>query len=417
MLRPLPRILVPLALAAALVVPATASAHAGDAVTLEGTLEFTHSDNFRTKQANYYYALRQGKNTTRLSFGQLAQGSAERDEAPRARPARARLARRRAPAQAAPLADPRARHGSPRSRAASPCCSSTSRTTAASRGRPRSAATTMFTARARSPPTSRGVVRLDLDDRRRLRLVPLPTSSGGCAIDSWAASANAAAAAAGVNLSSYQHVVYAFPYVMDCGWAGPRRDARLARLDQRLVRAPHARPRALAQPRRPPRRVAQLQQRRGEGALGTTCSYSEYGDPFDVMGQGSRHTSAWHKGQIGWLDPLAQQTVDRVGHLHDHSAGVGLGRCAVAPDPARSDEQLPVPRVQAPVRLGVRQLQRQRPGGERRHHPAGAGLRGHQPLVPHRCEPDDVVLPRRAARERLRRSPTRRTASRSRPSP
>ena len=61
MRRPLPRILVPLALAAALVVPATASAHTGDAVTLEGTLEFTHSDNFRTKQAQYYYSLRQGR--------------------------------------------------------------------------------------------------------------------------------------------------------------------------------------------------------------------------------------------------------------------------------------------------------------------------------------------------------------------
>ena len=71
MLRPLPRILVPLALAAALVVPATASAHAGDAVTLEGTLEFTHSDNFRTKQAQYYYSLRQGEHTTQLSFGRF----------------------------------------------------------------------------------------------------------------------------------------------------------------------------------------------------------------------------------------------------------------------------------------------------------------------------------------------------------
>ena len=48
----------------------------------------------------------------------------------------------------------------------------------------------------------------------------LPLSSSGCSIDSWAASANQMATAAGVNLSSYQHVVYAFPYVMDCGWAG-----------------------------------------------------------------------------------------------------------------------------------------------------------------------------------------------------
>ena len=139
------------------------------------------------------------------------------------------------------------------------------------------------------------------------------TSSSGCAIDSWAASANAAAAAAGVNLSSYQHVVYAFPYVMDCGWAGLAEmpgshvwingSFVLRTLGHELshnLGVHHA---------------ASLSCINGavRVSLGTNCSYSEYGDPFDIMGSSSRHTSAWHKGQIGWLDPLSQQTVTASG--------------------------------------------------------------------------------------------------------
>jgi Gametolysin peptidase M11 len=141
----------------------------------------------------------------------------------------------------------------------------------------------------------------------------LPSSSGGCGIDSWAAAANAAAAAAGVNLQSYQHIVYAFPYVMDCGWAGLAEipgshvwingSFVLRTLGHELghnLGVHHA---------------ATLSCLNGavRVALGSDCSYSEYGDPFDIMGQGSRHTSAWHKGQIGWLDPLAQQTVTASG--------------------------------------------------------------------------------------------------------
>jgi hypothetical protein len=36
-------------------------------------------------------------------------------------------------------------------------------------------------------------------------------------------------------------------------------------------------------------------------AVGGTCSADEYGDPFDIMGAGGRHTSNWNKARLGWL--------------------------------------------------------------------------------------------------------------------
>ena len=194
----------------------------------------------------------------------------------------------------------------------------------------------------------------------------LPTSSSGCAIDSWAASANAAAAAAGVNLSSYQHVVYAFPYVMDCGWAGLAEmpgshvwingSFVLRTLGHELshnLGVHHA---------------ASLSCINGTSkvALGTTCSYSEYGDPFDVMGQGGRHTSAWHKGQIGWLDPLAQQTVTASGTYTITPMEWASGGVQSLRDPARRRRPTTCTSSTGARTARLRQLQRQRPGRERR---------------------------------------------------
>ena len=48
----------------------------------------------------------------------------------------------------------------------------------------------------------------------------IPSTSAGCNYTQWAADANAAATAAGVNLSSYTYKVYAFPSASSCGWSG-----------------------------------------------------------------------------------------------------------------------------------------------------------------------------------------------------
>ena len=76
------------------------------------------------------------------------------------------------------------------------------------------------------------------------------------AYSTWESQADAKAAAAGVNLSSFDQVVYAWPYAPSCGWAGmgymPGRD----QLEQRLIRPARARPRAVAQLRDEPRQHA-----------------------------------------------------------------------------------------------------------------------------------------------------------------
>jgi hypothetical protein len=313
MLRPRPRILVLLALAAALVVPAAASAHVGDAVTLEGTLEFTHSDNFQKNQANYYYELRQGKKTTKLAFGKwrkdLRNGMKLRV---RGRLAHGSLAverlkkLHRSPIRALAAVSPGSRRvavllfnfTNDRSQPWSTAQASSTMFTSAG------SVASYFQEESFGSTTMTGDV---------FGWYSLPVSSSGCDIDGWAASANQMATAAGVNLSSYQHVVYAFPYVMNCGWAG------LAEMPGSHVwingsfvlrTLAHELSHNLGV-----HHAASLNCMNGavRVALGANCTYTEYGDPFDVMGQGGRHTSGWHKGQIGWLDPLAQQTVTASG--------------------------------------------------------------------------------------------------------
>jgi hypothetical protein len=313
MLRPLPRILAFLALAVALAAPATASAHVGDAVTLEGTLEFTHSDNFQQQKAYYYYSLRQGKKTTRLDIGHWRKGLRNGMKLRvRGRLDHGGLAveklktLHRSPVRALAAATPGARRvavllfnfANDRSQPWTTAQASSTMFTAAG------SVANYFQEESFGSTTMSGDV---------FGWYQLPQASSGCAIDTWAATANQMAAAAGVNLSSYQHVVYAFPYVMDCGWAG------LAEMPGSHVwingsfvlrTLAHELSHNLGV-----HHAASLSCNNGtvRVAIGTSCSYSEYGDPFDVMGQGGRHTSAWHKGQIGWLDPLGQQTVTASG--------------------------------------------------------------------------------------------------------
>jgi PKD repeat protein len=43
--------------------------------------------------------------------------------------------------------------------------------------------------------------------------------------------------------------------------------------------------------------------------IGGTCSRSEYGDPFDIMGSGTRHFAGWSKNYFGWMTPSEVYTV------------------------------------------------------------------------------------------------------------
>jgi chitodextrinase len=140
----------------------------------------------------------------------------------------------------------------------------------------------------------------------------IDASDAGCAYTTWASQARSKAAAAGVNLSAYQYVVYAFPQATSCGWAGlaylPGTSSWInGAMTLRVVShevshnlgVHHASTLACT-----------------SGGLRTTfsgsCSQSEYGDPFTVMGSAqTRHHVNWHRAQLGWLPDV--QTVTTSG--------------------------------------------------------------------------------------------------------
>ena len=140
----------------------------------------------------------------------------------------------------------------------------------------------------------------------------IDASNAGCAYTTWASQARAKATAAGVNLSAYQYVVYAFPQAGSCGWAGlaylPGTSSWInGAMTLRVVShelshnlgVHHASSLACTSSGTPT-------------TFGGTCSQSEYGDPFTVMGGAStRHHVNWHRAQLGWLPDV--QTVSASG--------------------------------------------------------------------------------------------------------
>jgi hypothetical protein len=123
----------------------------------------------------------------------------------------------------------------------------------------------------------------------------------GCPFAQWGRAAQTAAAAAGVDLGAYQHHVLVFPRTRACEWTGmAEMPGSLSWINGELtvrivghelghnLGAHHA---------------AGLRCVAGgvPVAVGGTCSAEEYGDPFDIMGAGGRHTSNWNKARLGWL--------------------------------------------------------------------------------------------------------------------
>jgi chitodextrinase len=126
----------------------------------------------------------------------------------------------------------------------------------------------------------------------------LALDNSGCRIMDWTTAADAAA---GLDPTAYDHVVYAFPRASSCGWTGMAAvrgrqswingSMTLRTLSHELghnLGAHHA---------------SSLSCTEGGArvALSSTCTQSEYGDPFSVMGASTRHQHTWHRAQIGWL--------------------------------------------------------------------------------------------------------------------
>jgi hypothetical protein len=137
----------------------------------------------------------------------------------------------------------------------------------------------------------------------------IPDSAAkGCNYTAWAASAKAKAAAAGIDLSStkYDHIAYGFPNVSSCGWSGlaylPGRESWLNGTGGMSLRTMgHELGHNFATHHASTMNCAEGGVRVTLSANTANCSSVEYGDPFSIMGSGSRRHSNASLANFGWL--------------------------------------------------------------------------------------------------------------------
>lgn len=152
-----------------------------------------------------------------------------------------------------------------------------------------------------------------------------------CNYGDWATTARQMATASGINLSSYDHVVHAFGKVSACPWGGMAQVygkynwingsmtpfVTMHELGHNLG-AHHA-------------STMTCSSGGSRVPMSGNCSVSEYGDPFDLMGQDAsggnlqRHLQTWHRRQLGYLGSSDQQTVTKNGHYSVSTAQVSGG--------------------------------------------------------------------------------------------
>ncbi len=134
-----------------------------------------------------------------------------------------------------------------------------------------------------------------------------------CAETEWASAALAAAARAGVDTTGYDHLAFFFPATDACPYRGKgQHPGQQSWINGTSVSAfTHELGHNLGTPHASSRTC-----RGAEGepvVLGGACTDVEYGNPFDVMGSGYRHTSAYNKAQAGWLPPANVSTIAHSG--------------------------------------------------------------------------------------------------------
>jgi len=147
----------------------------------------------------------------------------------------------------------------------------------------------------------------------------IPESSTTCNITSIATDAQAAAAAAGINLSAYSHYVYAFPQDSACGFGGssfiggtPSQSwingtAGNGSLDIHIL--DHEIGHALGLWH------SHLLDCGTSATIGSNCAVDEYGDILDTMGapqSASPEYDAFQKERLGWLNSGTSPSITTV---------------------------------------------------------------------------------------------------------
>jgi chitodextrinase len=138
-------------------------------------------------------------------------------------------------------------------------------------------------------------------------------SPSGCASDTWNAEARAAAESDGVSLAGYDHIIYMSTFQLSCSWLGQ------ASLGGGTVNINGT----LGGSQVIAHELGHNLNMRHAGSwtcskggarvpVSSSCVISEYGDPFDVMGNmGMRHSSAWNLRLFG-LVGLADGSIETV---------------------------------------------------------------------------------------------------------
>ena len=146
------------------------------------------------------------------------------------------------------------------------------------------------------------------------------SSTAGCNYSTWASSANAAAVAAGIDLSStsYEHVVYAFPSTSSCGWSGlgnlPGRTSWLNGSGGMSLRTlAHELGHNFGTHHASTYNCTEGGLRVSLSATAANCTSSEYGDPFSIMGATTRRHTNRSLTNFAWLPAAYRQDVSQSG--------------------------------------------------------------------------------------------------------
>jgi Big-like domain-containing protein/gametolysin peptidase M11 len=149
----------------------------------------------------------------------------------------------------------------------------------------------------------------------------LNTSTAGCPYEEWIKKADEAAVDAGIELSGYQQLIYMFPHQESCFWSGlaglPVNGALInGNVGVQVIAHELGHDFGLFH--------AGSWTCTSGGVrvqIGDNCSTTEYGDPFDVMGNiATRHSSGWNLAKLGILAPENVETVEASGTYSMRSA-------------------------------------------------------------------------------------------------